>query len=618
MHEWTPTLGAIYGRNTTTFRVWAPDHRSVELILERAEDLEARVLAREGAGYWSGTFKDIVPGDRYRYRLNGDTNQTFPDPASRFQPLGVHGPSEVVDSAAFVWTATGWETPPLADLVLYELHVGAFTATGTFRAIIERLGHLQWLGVNAIELMPIADFAGDRNWGYDGAALFSPSRAYGSPDDLRALVDAAHHHGISVVLDVVYNHFGPDGAYLTAFSQSYCTSAHQTPWGAAINLDGPRSPDVRRFLIENALHWIREYHLDGLRLDATHQLRDDGARHFLAELADTVRDHAGRRVHLTAEDERNCARLVLPGAQGGFGFDAVWADDFHHQARVHTAHDDEGYYADYSGTAADLAETIRRGWFFTGQPRPSTGAPRGTDPSRIAPAQCIVCLQNHDQVGNRADGARLTADIDLATFRALTTLLLLVPETPLLFMGQEWAATSPFLFFTDHGPELGRQVTEGRRGEFSTFRAFTDPARRASIPDPQERDTFERSRLRWDESHQSPHREILALHRLLIELRRVVRPGHLARGGFDATALDDHTLLLTLPGLSSVIRLAGSAVLDVTGRVAPIVFTTEDPGLTHDSLPIHVDRDQIRFARPGAVVMSTSLAHRSTFKAIPS
>jgi maltooligosyltrehalose trehalohydrolase len=464
MRDWRPSLGACYEGGTTTFRVWAPDHASIDLVVEgslaQPSTPDIRPLAQEPCGYWSGAFGDLPSGTLYRYRLDGRDDQVFPDPASRFQPRGVHGPSQVVDPYAFRWTDRDWRAPWLDRTVFYELHVGTFTPPGTFRGAIERLPYLKDLGITVLELMPVADFPGERNWGYDGVALFSPARCYGDPADLKALVDAAHQHGLAVYLDVVYNHLGPDGAYANAFSTYYFTEAHQSPWGRGVNLDGAWSSEVRRFFIENALHWVHEYHIDGLRLDATHALQDDSPVHFLAELTTTVRERSERPVTFVAEDHRNLASMLRPVAAGGLGLDGVWADDFHHQARVHVAHDREGYYADFTGNAEDLATTLRQGWFFRGQRSIHLGEARGSDPAGLSPPQFVFCIQNHDQVGNRADGARLNHEVDESTFRALSTLLLLVPQTPLLFMGQEWGASSPFLFFTDHGDDLGRRVTE--------------------------------------------------------------------------------------------------------------------------------------------------------------
>ena len=628
------TLGALCDPQGTTFRVWAPDAAAVELVLCRAAGAAAgadtgdvRPLRPSPGGYWTGRFADVGAGHRYKYRLDGDGSRTFPDPASRFQPEGVHGPSEVVDPSGFRWSASAWTPPPLEQIVLYELHVGTFSPEGTYTGAIARLPHLVDLGVTAIELMPVGDFPGERNWGYDGVAIFAPARAYGTPDDLRALVDAAHRFGLAVLLDVVYNHLGPDGAYANAFSTHYFSDAHSSPWGRGVNLDGPHSGPVRRFFIENAVHWIREYRIDGLRLDATHALHDDSPVHFLRELADAARADAGRPILVTAEDHRNLSRMLMPPARGGFGLDAVWADDFHHQARVHTAGDREGYYEDFSGSVGDLATTLRQGWFFTGQYSRYLREPRGTDPSGLAPPQFVVCIQNHDQIGNRADGARLHHEIDPAVYRALSALLLLAPQTPLLFMGQEWGASSPFQFFTDHGEELGRKVTEGRRQEFAAFAAFTDPARRAAIPDPQQRSTFERSRLDWEELTAPAHGGVLLLYRRLLRLRRAT-PALVSRSRapFAVREIDAHTLALAYGSpeetddgaLLLVARVSGgggTVQLPVASPAATLL-TTEDEGMAEDVSPPSVQlavsadghsRLDVRFARPGAVALRATL-----------
>jgi maltooligosyltrehalose trehalohydrolase len=611
------TLGAMYDGDATAFRVWAPDHETIELVLNRSD---VRPLSREHGGYWYGRYHDVKPGARYCYRIDRNPSRTFPDPASRFQPEGVHGPSEIIDASCFRWTDAAWHAPALDRLVFYELHVGTFTPEGTFAAAIERLPYLADLGVTAIELMPVADFPGDRNWGYDGVALFAPARCYGRPDDLRALVDAAHRHGLGVFLDVVYNHFGPDGAYANVFSSHYFTESHRSPWGMGVNLDDVHSAEVRRFFIENAIYWVNDFHVDGLRVDATHALKDDSSPHFLAELSSTVRAHAARPVILIAEDHRNLEALAVPQASGGLGFDAVWADDFHHQARVHTARDRDGYYADFSGSIQDLAVTLRGGWFFRGQRSAYLGHERGTDPAALLPRQFVICIQNHDQIGNRADGARLHHQIDLAAYRALSVLLLLAPQTPLLFMGQEWAASTPFLFFTDHHEELGKLVTAGRRNEFSRFAAFTDPSRRAGIPDPQSLDTFERSRLRWDEATTTPHAGVAQLYRRVLAIRRG-QPAwqERSRDSYRVDVLDEHTLALEFtndPWLI-VARLSGgrgTVHLSVT-HASDAALTTEDPGIADDGMGMMVTTDRrkgstivsVAFQRPGAVVFPSRL-----------
>ncbi len=618
---WQPRLGAWPAGDRVRFAVWAPEALRVEVIRETPGGAPlAAALDKDAGGVFQGSVTGMVPGDLYRYRIDGAG--PYPDPASRFQPLGVHGPSQVVDPRAFRWTDQGWRGMAFDQLVFYELHVGTFTGQGTFAAAARRLPYLAELGVTAVELMPVADFPGNRNWGYDGAALFAPARCYGSPDDLRALVNEAHRHNIAVYLDVVYNHFGPDGAYAPVFSKHYFSARHRSPWGAGINLDGDHSAQVRRFLIENALHWIHEYHVDGLRLDATHALVDDSPRHFLAELAAAVRDASegcGRKVMLVAEDTRNLAAMLLPEAAGGWGLDGVWSDDFHHQMRRCLAGDADGYFSDFRGTLEDIAATVRQGWFFTGQYSPYFGRRRGTDPAPISPSRCIFFLQNHDQVGNRAFGDRLHQTIDLAAWRAASVLLLLAPETPLLFMGQEWAASTPFLYFTDHEPKLGRRVREGRRRELARFRAFADPAVRRQIPDPQAPETFEASRLDWTEIGRQPHSSSLALYRRLLALRArdpLFRSSE--RDCFAVQPAADSTLLLRrgrAPGRSllAVIRLKGSGSCDLRGvpEADPspglrwrCLLTTEDAEFTAEPLPLTLDPAAlaIEFPRPGAAV----------------
>ena len=642
MHEWRPNLGATVTGNATTFRVWAPERQSVEVVYATADSisaalepvgvaaglvsttniigaivprsapasraaLEVRRLAKDADGYWSATFTGVPAGALYKYRLDGSDDLVFPDPASRFQPFGVHGPSQFIDPSVFRWTDASRVPRSLDEVIFYELHIGTFTPAGTFRAAIDRLQYLTQLGVTAIEIMPIGDFPGERNWGYDGVAIFAPARCYGTPDDLRALVDAAHAHGLAVYLDVVYNHFGPDGAYANVFSPYYFSNARSSPWGAGVNLDHPHSTAVRRFFIENALHWVREYHVDGLRLDATHALVDDSATHFLAELTATVRAHVDRPVTFVAEDHRNLSHMLQPVDRGGWGIDAVWADDFHHQMRVHTAGDRESYFSDYSGAVRDLVTTLRQGWFYTGQPSSHLGSIRGTDPSAIAPQRFVICIQNHDQIGNRADGARLHHQIDPAAYRALSALLLFAPQTPLLFMGQEWAASTPFLFFTDHHDELGRKVTEGRREEFRSFAAFSDPLDRARIPDPQKADTFERSRLLWDELEHAAHAAVRQLYGRLIALRRALAPAR--RGSYVVDQVDQHTIAIRRfdrrdrPVLL-VARISGGPAEVPLPRDTPphILLTTGDVAI--EATP----PSRLRFTRPGAIVFGSSLA----------
>jgi maltooligosyltrehalose trehalohydrolase len=594
------------------FRVWAPERREVAVVFEGGG---AHPLEKQADGTFAALVASARAGDRYRYRLDNDG--AFPDPVSRFQPEGVHGPSEVIDPAAFAWTDGEWRGGTLDDLVLYELHVGTFTPDGTFAAAAERLPFLRDLGVTAVELLPVADFPGRRNWGYDGVSLFAPARCYGRPDDLRRFVDRAHALGLAVLQDVVYNHFGPDGAYQGTFSPHYFTDRHRTPWGQAINFDGPHAEMVREYFVENAAMWLAEYHMDGLRLDATHSINDESGRHFLAELTARARAAApDRATLLIAEDHRNLARMIQPEDEAGYGLDAQWSDDFHHGLRRFMTGDRDGYFRDYSGRVQDLAVTIRDGWLFRGEYSDHFGEPRGTDPTGVALRQCVVFLQNHDQVGNRVLGQRLHHEIDPAAYRALVVLMLCAPETPLLWMGQEWAASTPFLYFTDHHDALGRAVREGRRREFKSFAAFADPAARERIPDPQADETFTRSRLDWSEVEREPHASVLRLHRAAIALRQgdpLLRAS--GREGFTARARGEDALVLSRrderEGAIAVLvqlRRAGAVSLG-EGDAGfglegwSVVLDTEE--FATDPAPPAIDlvRPAVRFTRPGAVVL---------------
>lgn len=622
--SWQLPIGATVTQHGVRFRVWAPDAERVEVVLFQDDQQTARhALNRSEDGYWSGEVAGIGAGTRYAFSVDGGDPR--PDPASRFQPDGVHAPSQVVDPAAFQWSDGAWRGLPLDDLIIYEVHVGTATPDGTFEALIPKLPYFRELGVTALEIMPIADFPGCRNWGYDGVDLYAPANCYGGPDGFKRLVDAAHAHGLTVMLDVVYNHVGPDGNYLRVFSPAYFTEQHHTPWGAALNLDQPGSGPVREFLINNALYWAHEYHVDGLRLDATHALIDDSPRHLLQQLTETV--HASlppdRRFVITAEDERNDAILARPIRDGGYGLDAIWADDFHHEARVALTGEQHGYYANYTGSSVDLARTIQDGWFYQGQIAPASARARGPIPTDLRYPQFIYAIQNHDQIGNRPVGDRLHHVIDADSYRALSALLLLVPETPLLFQGQEWAASTPFLFFTDHQAELGRLVTEGRRKEFSYFLAETG----VEVPDPQAETTFERSKLNWDEINAPDHAPTLLLYRDLIALRRT----HPALQRRDRDALrvevvpasddpgveprDNATtgIVITRQGATPqqpvliAINLAGRFDRDVqrlfpTATNLRVVLDTNDPRYG-GSAPARLDERTIRLDHPGVVVL---------------
>jgi maltooligosyltrehalose trehalohydrolase len=515
--------GADWCDTGVRYRVWAPEHERVDALIYR-DDLQNPVrvlpLALDASGYHHAIDPAGSVGDLYKFRLDG--GESFPDPASRWQPYGVHGPSAVIDATGFDWTDRDWVRPQPRDLSIYELHIGTFTPEGTFLAAIEKLPFLSQLGVTAIEIMPVADFPGDRNWGYDGVALYAPARAYGHPDDLRALVDAAHAAGLAVILDVVYNHCGPDGNYLGAYTKRFFNPVHTTPWGDGFNFDGEHSGPVRAFFLANPLYWMDEFHIDGFRLDATHAIADDSPRHILSEMTSALHE---RGACVIAEDAANDVRLIAPPQDDGYGFDAVWADDFHHSLRVALLGECESYLADFTGTLDELMDTLAHGWHYRGQYSRARRGNRGTECRHISPRHFLHCISNHDQVGNRAFGERLGHLVDAAAYRAASALLCLTPYTPMLFMGQEWNASSPFLFFTNHHTELGKLVTAGRRREFKEFAAFRDPMKREQIPDPQSIETFQRSKLDWSELDKNSG--ILELYRTCLALRRstaVFRP----------------------------------------------------------------------------------------------
>lgn len=576
-------------------RLWTPERRTLELQLLLPEP---RTIAFERKP--NGCFEkdvDAPEGSLYRLKI-GD--RELPDPASRFQPFGVHGPSQIVDPCRFRWHDSAWRGPTLEELSIYELHIGTFTPEGTFRAATTRLRYLRELGVTAVELMPLGEFPGRRGWGYDGVDLGAPAHIYGTPDDLRTFVDAAHSMGLAVLLDFVCNHLGPDGNYLPALSRHFFTEKHSTPWGSAVNFDGPESAAVRRFFLETARRWIEEYHLDGLRFDATHAIYDDSPQNILTEISSTLRgEFLNKRLLFIAEDERKLAKIVLPGSQGGWGLDGVWSDDFHHCLRRLLAGDREGYFGAFAGTVEELAGIVERGW----RSAPQRGVRRESR---------IFCIQNHDQVGNRAYGERLNHQIDAPAYRAASALLLACPQTPLLFMGQEWAADSPFQYFTDLEGELGRRVTEGRREEFKRFREFRDPNARRSLPDPQAESTFLRSKLDWNEIQQEPHASFLRLYRAMLALRRS-QPALRGSGALDVRTYEGSLLLLRRPPkdgatIAVAVQLKGTGRLDLPRGDWATLLSTEDPRFTSDPSALEGvlsgPRPFFRFARPGAVFLS--------------
>jgi len=507
----------------TRFRLWAPSAERVDLVLAMDSGRAELPMRAVEDGWYEKVVPGTGPGARYAYRINGGIS--VPDPASRFNPEDVHAASEVIDPHAYTWGDADWRGRPWEEAVLYELHVGTFTPAGTYAGAIEKLDHLADLGVTAIQLMPLAEFPGKRNWGYDGVLLYAPNANYGRPQDLKRFIDAAHAHGLMVLLDVVYNHFGPEGNYLHAYADAFFNPRHQTPWGDAINFDGPGAHTVRDFFIHNALYWIEEYHFDGLRLDAVHAIADDSQPHILREMAEAVRTGPGhdRHVHLVLENEQNQASLLGRGAEHEpLIATAQWNDDCHHAFHVLLTGERDGYYQDYADKPlAHLGRCLAEGFAFQNDvSRYRRGASRG-EPSVHLPATAFVdFIQNHDQIGNRAFGERINRLAPPEAVEAAAACYLLAPSVPMMFMGEEYDASTPFLFFCDFGPDLSASVTAGRRSEFGRFERFKDPAVQAQIPDPVDAETYERSKLRWEEVNEPAHAQRLKLYRKLLALRR--------------------------------------------------------------------------------------------------
>src|SRR5579863_9034945 len=502
---------------SSEFVLWAPNSKQVSIRLTESNDLVP--MRPTGRGYHEALVERCSAGRRYFFRL--EDGRELPDPTSRFQPEGVHGPSEIADAKAFPWTDQGWKGRALKSSVIYELHVGTYSAEGTFDAVIPRLAELAALGVTTVELMPVAQFPGSRNWGYDGVYPYAPQNSYGGPEALRRLVNAAHKRGLAMVLDVVYNHLGPEGNYLNAFGP-YFTDRYQTPWGQAINFDGQHSDEVRRFFIENALYWLDEFHFDALRLDAIHGIFDFSARHFLEELKSFVANlsaRLGRSLYLIAESDLNNSRILRNAKHGGYGVDAQWSDDFHHSVHTLLTREDRGYYSDFRGIGP-LAATLRDGWFYSGQYSGYRKRRHGNSAAGIAPEKFVVCTQNHDQVGNRVAGERLTALVGFEALKLAAGINILSPFVPMLFMGEEYGESAPFQYFTSHGDkDLVEAVRRGRREEFATF-GWKD-----SVPDPQDEKTFQRSRLDHSLKERAPHQTLYRFYQELIHLRATLKLG---------------------------------------------------------------------------------------------
>ncbi len=506
------------------FRVWAPRRRRVAVVLEPAADHPAARepvavdLQPEEDGYFAGKTAAAAAGTRYRLRLDDDPH-LYPDPASRFQPDGPHGPSQVIDPGTFAWSDDHWSGVGLTGQVLYEMHIGTFTPEGTWGAALRELPELVGLGITLLEMMPVAEFPGCFGWGYDGVDLFAPTRLYGQPDDLRRFVDRAHALGMGVILDVVYNHIGPDGNYLKQFAEDYFTDRYANEWGEAINFDGPNSGPVREFFLTNAAYWVEEFHLDGLRLDATQQIFDNSPDHILAAIGRRVRAAArGRGTLIVAENEPQQVKLIRAPEQGGYGLDALWNDDFHHTAKVALTGHHEAYYSDYRGTPQELISALKWGYLYQGQRYSWQGKRRGTPALDVSPVHFVHFIENHDQVANSGKGQRDHELTSPGRYKAITTLLLLGPATPMLFQGQEFAASSPFAYFADHNPELAPLVYQGRRKFLAQFPSLALPEMQKCLSNPADPDTFARCKLDFRERQR--HATIYALHRDLLRLRR--------------------------------------------------------------------------------------------------
>ncbi len=501
------------------FRVWAPSAKKVRVIFEGSEEgVEPLALVRDDSGYHAGLSPNVGSGTLYRFELDGKS-EIYPDPASRFQPDGPHGPSEVIDPSAFPWTDGKWSGVKIENQILYEMHIGTFTKKGTWQAAIEELKELADIGITVIEIMPIADFPGRFGWGYDGVDLFAPTWLYGRPDDFRTFVNEAHALGLAVILDVVYNHLGPDGNFLPFFSPDYFNPKIQTDWGNAINFDGPNCQPVREFYLTNAAYWVKEFHLDGLRLDATQDIHDTSSPHLLAEMSTCTREAAkGRNIILIAENEPQDTRLVRSQSAKGYGLDALWNDDFHHSAIVALTGRNEAYYSDYNGAPQEFVSAIKYGYLYQGQWYLWQKGRRGTFGLDIPPAAFVTFIQNHDQIANTARGERPNILAPRSKYKALTALLLLAPNTPMLFQGQEFGATTPFLYFCDHRNELSKMVREGRSKFLAQFRTLALPEMQTVFGDPGNPSTFEASKL--DFSERQKNAAMYNLHKDLLALRR--------------------------------------------------------------------------------------------------
>jgi maltooligosyltrehalose trehalohydrolase len=607
------------------FRVWAPRHRELSIDIER---LGSFALAAEPGGYFSGFVRDAGCGMRYRLRGDGGS-EAWPDPASRFQPDGPHGPSEIVDASTFSWSDAGWRGRQRDELVIYEMHIGTFTPEGTWQTAQRELPALTELGITCLEVMPVADFPGRFGWGYDGVDLFAPTRLYGRPDDFRAFADQAHALGLAVILDVVYNHLGPDGNYLKQFSDSYFTDRYKNEWGEAVNFDGPDSGPVREFVLANARYWIEDFHLDGLRLDATQQMFDASEDHIIAAVAREVHNAGGRRSTIViGEDERQEARLVRPAEHGGYGLDAVWNDDVHHSAMVALTGRREAYYSDYRGRPAEFVAAAKYGFLYQGQRYVWQKKARGTPALDLPPESFVGFLQNHDQIANSIAGERLHALTSPGRWRAMTAYLLLMPGVPMLFQGQEFAASSPFLYFADHRRGLDEAVRRGRREFLGQFPSMAAPEIGEQLADPGDEETFRRSTL--NPAERQADAPAVALHRDLLILRRndpvlSQRPAQVDGAVLGARAwllrffseAGDRLLIVNL-GADLTLRPAPEPLLAPTdGPAWDILWSSEGPEYCGDGTPPLYRGGYLHIAAESALVLKpaeTGPARRKNMK----
>ena len=510
-------LGPCLHDGGVTYRVWALGHSTVTIHIEKPDRYKYVVKLEQAkeSGYFFGIDPKGGAGDLYQVSVDGAA--PIPDFVSHYQPRGVLGPSMIVDAGAFNWQSADWKRPAWNGQVIYECHVGTFTGEGTFRSAIGKLDHLVSLGITALEIMPVADWAGERNWGYDGVMLFAPASAYGTPDDFRALMDACHLRGLAVILDVVFNHLGPEGNFSHQYSNYFFHEGKDNPWGQNFNLDGPNSEPVRALLRQNIRYWLEEFRVDGFRMDATHAVHDPSPIHLLSEVADIVHQHGG---FIIAEDDRNSRHILDPHEKGGWNFDAVWSDDFHHAIRVNQTGERHSFLSMFEGSSEEIGRTLQRGWLYSGEYSEFHHKPRGTPADDLAPQGFVFCISNHDQVGNRIQGARLHESIGAAAYRALSLFLCLVPYTPMLFMGQEWGARAPFHYFTNMPEELGLKIKEGRKREFRDRKVVADPAELETMPNPQDEKTFLDSKIDWSELQMEKHHRLLELYRAGLGLRR--------------------------------------------------------------------------------------------------